>query len=236
MSGWVRFDNTTPENLKVSATSDKAFRLWFHATCYCSRAETDGLVPEHMLNRLGVPSFARAVEELVDLGLFVPDPQGYRVNDYLDFNPSRDRLREMREGQRKRSEKWRDSNTEDNALATENERVIPHARDRSVSSSTEREIFEYWQRKCNKPRAKFTSDRRQKVRSRLREGYSVDDIRLAIDNAAVAAYVNDAGKRFDDIELICRNGSKLESFMTRAPSESNVATPDFSIYDKAAGL
>jgi hypothetical protein len=79
-----------------------------------------------------------------------------------------------------------------------------------------RRLFEHWRTAVDKPASKFTADRRAKVESRLRDGYTEQQIRQAIDGAARAAFVNDAGKRFDDLELICRNGSKLEDFMSRA--------------------
>lgn len=85
---------------------------------------------------------------------------------------------------------------------------------------TARELFEYWQQRCEHPQAKPTRERLAKVRSRLREGYTAEQIRAAIDGAARAAFVNDAGKRFDDLELICRNGSKLEDFIAR-PATNN---------------
>lgn len=87
----------------------------------------------------------------------------------------------------------------------------------SSSKTTDaRALFDYWQQACDHPAALFTDDRRRKVEARLKEGYTVGQIREAIDGAARAAFVNDAGQRFDDIELICRNGSKLESFIRRA--------------------
>jgi hypothetical protein len=79
----------------------------------------------------------------------------------------------------------------------------------------EEQLFTYWQERCDHPDAKFSSDRRAKVRARLRE-YSPDQIRTAIDGAAVAAFVDERGKRHDDLELICRSGSKLEDFVGRA--------------------
>lgn len=77
------------------------------------------------------------------------------------------------------------------------------------------ECFAYWQERCGHKQAKLTRDRSQKITARLREGYSVLQIRDAIDGAAKGAFVNEAGTRFDDIELICRTGSKLESFIGR---------------------
>lgn len=82
-------------------------------------------------------------------------------------------------------------------------------------SSTIRELFGYWQQRCSHEGAKLTEGRRRKVTARLREGYSPDQIRVAIDGAAVAPFINDQGKRFDDLELICRTGEKLEDFIAR---------------------
>jgi uncharacterized phage protein (TIGR02220 family) len=79
----------------------------------------------------------------------------------------------------------------------------------------EREVFAYWQRAVGKPEAKFTADRRAKIRARLREGYSVDDIKKAIRNVAESTYhrgENANGHEYCDLTLICRNGSKLEGY------------------------
>lgn len=77
-------------------------------------------------------------------------------------------------------------------------------------------LFAYWQARCDHKAAKLTPERARAIMSRLRDGYSEGELRKAIDGAAVAAYVNeDNGHRFDDLTLICRNGSKLESFINR---------------------
>jgi hypothetical protein len=78
-----------------------------------------------------------------------------------------------------------------------------------------REIFEYWQLECKHHGAKPSPDRVRKVRARLREGYTVHQIKEAIDGAARGATVDENGKVWDDLELICRSGSKLESFIGR---------------------
>lgn len=79
---------------------------------------------------------------------------------------------------------------------------------------TAMELFRYWQRECGHTTAKPTSERLTKLMARLRDGYSAAEIRKAIDGAKHGAYEND-GKRYDDLELICRNGSKLEDFIQR---------------------
>ena len=80
-------------------------------------------------------------------------------------------------------------------------------------------LFTYWKEQCDHPRAKPTAERARCIVARLKDGYTEADIRAGIDGAAVAAHVNDdTGQRYDDITLICRNGSKLEGFIARAGS------------------
>lgn len=77
-------------------------------------------------------------------------------------------------------------------------------------------VFAYWQEQCNHAQAKLTPERATSIMARLRDGYTEAELRKAIDGAATAAYVNeDTGQRYDDLTLICRNGSKLESFIAR---------------------
>jgi hypothetical protein len=77
-------------------------------------------------------------------------------------------------------------------------------------------LFHYWQRTCGHAAAKFTPDRAQVLVARMRDGYAESEIMCAIDGAAASAYVDkDSGKKFDDLTLICRNGSKLEDFIDR---------------------
>lgn len=84
-----------------------------------------------------------------------------------------------------------------------------------------RVVFEYWQHQCGHPKARLTNDRRQKISGRLRDGYTAEEICKAIDGAAKAAFVDPSGVRHDDIELICRNGSKLELFIERAKAKAS---------------
>lgn len=59
----------------------------------------------------------------------------------------------------------------------------------------------------------------QLIRARLNEGYSVADLCLAIDGCHRSAFNqgdNDRGKRYDALELIVRNSSKVTQFMDLA--------------------
>lgn len=99
------------------------------------------------------------------------------------------------------------------------------------------ELFAYWQQQCGHPHAKLSAERRRKIAGRLREGFTPQQIREAIDGAARGAFVNEAGAKFDDVELICRSASKLESFIARAslPAGSGNGKPsDLAAKDLAA--
>ena len=88
-------------------------------------------------------------------------------------------------------------------------------------------LFVYWQQRCDHKTAKLTPERARAVIGRLRQGYTEAEIRKAIDGAAEAAYQNDdSGKKYDDLELICRNGTKLESFIERGVAKTGAIDVD----------
>jgi len=79
------------------------------------------------------------------------------------------------------------------------------------------DLFKYW---CdvmgkNLSTSKLTAKRDKAIKARLKEGYTVEQIKQAIDgcrNDPFSMGQNDRQKPFNDIELICRTGEKLESF------------------------
>ena len=77
-------------------------------------------------------------------------------------------------------------------------------------------IFDHWKAVMSKNEgAKFTPKRKKAVNDRIKDGYSVDDIKLAIDGCAKTPHnmgENDQRKRFDCLELICRSGENIERF------------------------
>jgi hypothetical protein len=95
------------------------------------------------------------------------------------------------------------------------------------------EIAAYWRERCNHPKAKLDPKRYRAVRARLicrDQDESVDDrvayIKQAIDGAAHAALVNErTGEPYNDLELICRNEVKLDSFARREGQELPAPSP-----------
>lgn len=78
------------------------------------------------------------------------------------------------------------------------------------------EVFALWLDVMGKnANTKLTANRRRAVRARLKEGYSVDQLKRAVRGCAMSPFHmgdNDSKKQYNDLTLICRNGEKVESF------------------------
>lgn len=76
-------------------------------------------------------------------------------------------------------------------------------------------VFDHWRHVMDHPKARLTQDRRTKIKARLAEGYTVEDLKRAIDGCKASKYHmggNDNGTVHDRIGLIFRNGEKVEQF------------------------
>jgi len=83
-----------------------------------------------------------------------------------------------------------------------------------AASGDEQAVFDYWKGRMKKKGARFTPQRRSKVQARLKDGFQVSDLKRAVDGCAMNPWNNGAetGKVYDDLELICRNATKVEQF------------------------
>jgi hypothetical protein len=97
----------------------------------------------------------------------------------------------------------------------------------SVESESIRVVFDAWVEACQHPRAKLTADRRAKVRARLKEGYTTDDLIRAVQGAAKGAYTDARGHTWDDLSLVCRSGSNVERFIDMAEGTKKPLTGKF---------
>lgn len=83
------------------------------------------------------------------------------------------------------------------------------------------EVFEFWQLEMGHPQAKLTPRRRSRIADRLREDYSAETLKQAVLGCKASPFhrgENKDGKVFDDIELICRSGEKVEQFLACLPA------------------
>ena len=81
------------------------------------------------------------------------------------------------------------------------------------------EVFEHWKAVMGHPRSVLDSKRKRAVEARLKEGRTVADLKQAVDGCAKTPHnmgKNDRGERFDDLELICRDGGRVDRFMRNA--------------------
>lgn len=117
----------------------------------------------------------------------------------------------------------------------------PADRDPSLSLLVA-EVFEHWRATMRKPRAALDDKRRKVIRAALANGYTVGDLRKAIDGCALSAWhmgQNDRGATYNALELILRNAEKIDAFMTMAdtpPALNRTPTRDEQRADFIAQL
>lgn len=96
---WVKLDDRIFDNPKIAALSDAAKVAYLEATCYCARELTDGFIPMNKAKALaGKP---RVIQELIPQ-LWEPTSSGFRVHDYLKYNPTREQVVREREAAKRR--------------------------------------------------------------------------------------------------------------------------------------
>ena len=78
------------------------------------------------------------------------------------------------------------------------------------------QIFNNWVSVMQKGTStKLTKERRQKIIARLKDGYTVDQIKQAVLGCSMTPHnmgKNENSKLYNDIELICRSATNLERF------------------------
>jgi hypothetical protein len=116
---WVKLDDNFPEDERVLALSDKAFRLHVAGLCACGRNLTDGVISVERSRALLalVDATRKAISELEMSGLWEGSGP-WTIRRYLDYNPSKESVelkrRAQREGGRRGSAaRWGDRSTHD---------------------------------------------------------------------------------------------------------------------------
>jgi len=92
------------------------------------------------------------------------------------------------------------------------------------------EIFEFWKETMGSQKSKIDEKRKKSILAAMKIGYSVRDICDAISGCAKDSFSmgqNDRNKKFNDINLICRDAEHIDKFI-----EINNSTESSSIeYD-----
>ena len=171
---------------------------------------------------------------LVSEGWVVRDSDGFAINDWQEHNELL-KAAKVREQNRDRQRRYREKKS--NALVTRD--VTPANALQVVQSPDVLEVFAHY--RGYHPRAHKTPHSKQKewgkIKARLAEGYSVDDLKLAIDGCHRSPFhmgENDNGRKYNTLELIVRDGSKVQSFIELAQQEGPVLAQKTSKTIRAA--
>lgn len=111
---WFRIDDTWGSHPKVIEAGLRGRMLWLYGGLHCAQHLTDGIIRKSVLKQLAaaaeVPATTAAV--LVQVGLWTDEGDHYRMNDYLDYQPSREQVEKERERWAKSKRKSRESRKE----------------------------------------------------------------------------------------------------------------------------
>lgn len=112
------------------------------------------------------------------------------------------------------------------------ERIVERLRqslDSTKANCTKRQLdalalVDYWRNTVpGRAGARTTPGRVAKVAARLRDGYTVEQIKAAIAALAASAWhngENDRGQAYNDITFLCRSGEVLERFTIQPKQEA----------------
>lgn len=100
------------------------------------------------------------------------------------------------------------------------------------------QVFEHWKKATGKTAGcVFDKKRTRLVKARLADGYTVEQLNLAIDGCAADPFSqgqNDRGKKYDDLGLICRDAAHVEKFIecarAKAPPAKSKAKTAAELY------
>ena len=120
---WIKLDDGAANHPKIEALSDGAFRLWIHGLCYAATNLTDGRIPKAeaagwafaLAMKAGDPAAWEALlGELTEAveGFSAPlwtlEENGYRIHDFLEYNPSREDVLRRRKEAKERMRRLRE--------------------------------------------------------------------------------------------------------------------------------
>lgn len=131
---WVKLDDHFPDNSKVKGLHDKSFRLYVYGLCFAGRTLTDGWLTHTDVKVLCVQVAAtkRHVDELAHRGLWVRALDGYCIKDFLDYNPTKEKVVQDREDAKQRMRELRASRSTERS----DEQKGEHSAERSIARST----------------------------------------------------------------------------------------------------
>jgi hypothetical protein len=102
---WFRLEDSFHSHPKVIKAGNEAAGLYVRCGAYAAQHLTNGFIPEHVALLYGSHALADA---LVRAGLWRRARGGWRMPDYLDYNPSREAVEKERRARAERQARWRE--------------------------------------------------------------------------------------------------------------------------------
>ncbi len=107
---WVKIDDQFTDHPKIVQVGPLAAWLYVCSLTYASRYLTDGFIPQAQVRRLADVSNATSLaEKLVDVGLWDRVDGGFTVHDYLEYNPTAEKVKAERDAAKERMKNKRSS-------------------------------------------------------------------------------------------------------------------------------
>jgi hypothetical protein len=110
---YIKLHDGFDEHPKVAGLSDKAFRTYIEALCYCARNLTDGRISFAVARKLAPP---RVWAVLTAVRLVDAHDDHYSLHDYLEHQRSAEQVRQLKEARREAGK--RGGNAKASALAS----------------------------------------------------------------------------------------------------------------------
>lgn len=80
-------------------------------------------------------------------------------------------------------------------------------------------VFDHWRETMKSPHSKISEKRAKAIKARLKDGYTVDQLKQAVFGCSVTPHnmgLNDRDTKYNDIELICRDAGHVDRFIQHA--------------------
>ncbi len=231
---WVRLDDSFPDHPKIAAAGP--FGGWLHVCglCYCNRHLTDGFIPASVAHRLmdadtaGLTECSAVAEDLCERGLWHKVEGGYEIHDYLDYQPSRADVEQLRAKKKAAGQAGGQASAQARAQAKSNPKPKPNTKPLStkpkplsVERPEERVVYDHWRTALGKTDSRYemlSAERRTKIQARLKDGYTVEQLCKVFDLAACDDWPERS--RHSDITVLLRSREKVDAWLDRGTSEN----------------
>ena len=98
---WAKLDDCFPDHPKIVEAGPLGMAVHVAGICYCARYLTDGHITRKAARRLidldELGDITQVIDTLVAVGLWITTADGYLINDFLEYNPSRADVEAQRE-------------------------------------------------------------------------------------------------------------------------------------------